>query len=212
MTLKTRNDFPQLLNSLELTGVGVEVGVHEGSFSEHILDNWNGRELISIDPWTYQPEVKMDKSNVEQAEHNRCYSITQEKLRRFGKRSVILRTFSPMCTATHFIQSRAPLSFVYLDARHDYRSVANDLFNWWPLIEVGGIIAGHDFKNSFVRKNLVEVERAVRDFFYEPEIQTTTEDNIPTWYVRKVDTHCQTIGFCHICGTPEHNCLCSHED
>lgn len=32
--MKTRDDLPHFLNRLGLTGVGVEVGVHQGSFSQ----------------------------------------------------------------------------------------------------------------------------------------------------------------------------------
>ena len=35
--------------------------------------------------------------------------------------------------------------FVYLDARHDYCAVAEDIKHYWPKVRPGGILAGHDF-------------------------------------------------------------------
>ncbi|KAH3766052.1 WD repeat domain 60 [Pelomyxa schiedti] len=37
------------------------------------------------------------------------------------------------------------LSFVYIDARHDYSSVLQDLSLWYPKLKRGGVLAGHDF-------------------------------------------------------------------
>ena len=90
--MKTRNDLPHFLNRLGLIGVGVEVGAHQGAFSEAILRDWKGQKLFSVDPWSFQPDIKLDKSNVSQPEHDRCCEMTIERLRKFGKRSVILRT------------------------------------------------------------------------------------------------------------------------
>ena len=50
-TLHDRSGLPQLLNELHLVGEGVEVGVHQGEFSEHILSHWHGRVLHLVDPW-----------------------------------------------------------------------------------------------------------------------------------------------------------------
>ena len=77
------------------------------------------------------------------------------------------------------------LDFVYLDARHDYRSVDEDLRTWWPKMKPNGMFAGHDYKDSFVRNNLVEVKRAVDNFAYEfgLKVNSTSDDNLPSWYI-----------------------------
>ena len=40
------------------------------------------------------------------------------------------------------------LDFAYIDARHDYCGVKDDLEAYWPLIKPGGIMAGHDYVTS----------------------------------------------------------------
>lgn len=179
--MKSRKQFPKLLNKLALLGYGVEVGVAQGNFSRHILENWSG-SLYMVDPYTYQGG-KLDRSDtIEQHEVNRvCAEMVG---RDFRPRADLIREFS-VDAANHFKDGL--LDFVYIDAKHDYRSTWSDLEAWYPKVKRGGIFAGHDYKNSFVRKNLVEVKRAVDSFFYVlPEkVRSTTQDNIPSWYVIK---------------------------
>jgi len=182
--MKSRDDMAQYLNDRHLFGVGVEVGVCRGTYSEYILETWHGRLLHSVDPWTEQANIKFDVSNVAQFEHNVNYMICKERLRPFGLRSNTMRMFS-VEASTKF--SDKSLDFVYLDARHDYQSVDDDLRAWWPKVKQGGVFSGHDYKNSFIRGNLVEVKRAVDNFAFEfgLKVNSTTEDNLPSWYIFK---------------------------
>lgn len=183
--MKTRKDLPHFLNLLHLINEGAEIGVQTGRFSKWILQRWEGRKLYSIDPWTHQ-ESKMDVSDVSQEEHDRNFMETQSALKEFKSRSSIIRETSNGASARFGPEQ---LDFVYLDAKHDYRSVWNDLAIWYSKVRKGGIIAGHDYKNSCVRKNLVEVKRAVDNFFRtctgNKKILTTIDDNLPSWYVIK---------------------------
>ena len=36
------------------------------------------------------------------------------------------------------------IDFIFIDAAHDYESVREDLYSWYPKIKKGGLIAGHD--------------------------------------------------------------------
>ncbi len=48
------------------------------------------------------------------------------------------------------------LSFVYIDAAHDYESVKRDIMAWFPKVKPGGTMAGHDANHE-------PVARAVRE-------------------------------------------------
>jgi len=183
MQIASRDDLPALLNRLDLIGFGAEVGVYDGAFSWYILREWKGARLYSVDPWQFQSNVKLDLSNVNQKEHDEAYASCCATLTEYGQRSKILREFSVNAAAKF---QDGFLDFVYIDARHDYRSVTADLNAWYPKVKVGGIIAGHDYKDSFIRKNLVEVKRAADNFFFMKErVWVTTDDNLPSFYVIK---------------------------
>lgn len=79
---------------------------------------------------------------------------------------------------------------IYLDAGHDYRSVKEDLWSYWPKLKDGGIIFGDDYflvGGSAPRKGdgyLPEVRRAVDEFAEMNRLQVITKyDNF--WYIKK---------------------------
>jgi Methyltransferase domain len=135
-----RSELPHLLNARGLLGRGAEIGVMKGNYSAHILREWRGRELISVDPWLEHPE---------NADHAR------RVLGAFGDRSRIMQTTSVEAAAQ---VPDAGLDFAYIDALHDYDSVKADLEAWFPKVRPGGILAGHDYPMPGVRA-------AVDEFF-----------------------------------------------
>jgi hypothetical protein len=169
-----RAELPFLLNHRLLLGCGVEVGVKEGEFSETILRHWRGHHLISVDPWREDaPEHYADPANVPQAQHETFYQTAVRRLAPFGARSSIWRTTS--LEAAQRIP-RASLDFVYIDARHDYASVLEDLEAWFDRVRPGGIIAGHDYVDGMMLHQdgtpagEVRVRSAVDHFFAGREV------------------------------------------
>mgnify|MGYP003607531348 CR=1 FL=1 len=113
------------MNSLGLTGDGAEIGVKQGQYSEYLLEHWRGSRLFSVDPWKeFSVSEYHDADNVAQREQDRNHQITVNRLARFGERSKILRMTSEEAARTIADDS---LSFAYLDARHDYASVKEDI-------------------------------------------------------------------------------------
>src|SRR5206468_3400680 len=135
-----------LLNRRGLLGRAVEIGVATGRFSEHILTQWHGSHLLSVDPWTAAPpDEYVDVSNVSQEEHDQAYALVKQRLAPFGEHSTVWRMTSAEAAARI---APGSLDFVYLDARHDYESVKQDLELWYDKIRPGGIIAGHDYRDG----------------------------------------------------------------
>ena len=54
---------------------------------------------------------------------------------------------------------------MYLDARHDYDSVKQDLEHWFDKIRAGGIFAGHDYLDEVRGSGEYGVKSAVDEFF-----------------------------------------------
>lgn len=85
----------------------------------------------------------------------------------FPGRYVLHRNYS-VDVAKQFIQksfSQPIFDFIYLDARHDYEGIKEDLEAWWPLLKPGGLFAGHDFVRDGMKSNgLFGVQKAVFEF------------------------------------------------
>jgi hypothetical protein len=164
-------------------GCGVEVGVKAGAFSELVLDVWKGRHLISVDPWAEAVDRYVNMDNVSQAEHDALHAQTVGRLARFGERSSVWRMTGEQ--AARAIPHHT-LDFVYLDARHDYASVCDDLATWFARVRPGGILAGHDYIDGVYVNGEFGVRSAVDEFFAarsRPVWATFTEAPWNTWYV-----------------------------
>ena len=190
MNFSTRDEFPEFLNECELKGTGAEIGVQNGSYSEKLLDNWNGACLFSIDAWKqFKESDYKDVANVSNWEHLKNYAATCMKLRRFGERSIIWRMTSEEAAS---IIPNQTLDFCYIDADHSYDGVIQDLELWIPKIKEGGIICGHDFikdgEHSYEDgefMGLFGVQKAVLEYTekYSWKLYITKNEGAPSWFV-----------------------------
>ena len=143
-----RTDFPKLIDAKGYK-TGVEVGVSEGRFSNHLLYHSKLEVLFSVDRWD-----AVRRRHMGSPEHEgRC----RWRLSKFGGRSVIIKSDSIAAAAKFMDYS---LDFVYIDAGHTYEDCWADMQAWWPKIRPGGCLAGHDWAP---RKGW-GVPQAVEDF------------------------------------------------
>lgn len=179
-----RDELPLLLNARGLFGCGVEVGVKQGEFSAHLLQHWAGRHLISVDPWLSDAaEAYVDIANVPQDQQEQFHRETVARLAPFGERSTIWRATSVDAAA---VIPRHSLDFVYLDARHDYASVLEDIAAWADKVRPGGILAGHDYIDGHFSAGVFGVRSAVDAYFAElglPVYATLLDEPWLTWMV-----------------------------
>lgn len=179
-----RHELPELLNRRGLLGTGVEIGVQEGVYSEQLLSRWRGEQLISVDPWLAAPsEEWVNTDNVEQPAHEQRYATTVARLAPFGDRSVIWRKTSD--AASNQVPDRS-LDYVYIDARHDYASVLEDVSLWYPKVRPGGLLAGHDYVDGLFPEGDFGVKRAVDEYLGRKGLQATpcfAEATFATWMV-----------------------------
>lgn len=185
--LTGRDELPRLLNRRGLVGVGVEVGVRDGEFSEHLLREWQGRRLISVDAWDEEVDRNGDHADLGQAVIDGLYERTRSRLGRFGARSEIVR--SPSAGAAREI-APGSLDFVYIDAAHDLESVREDIAAWYPLVRPGGIIAGHDYLDGPMCGTIYGVKSAVDELCEREglEVGVTLRDApLRSWFVQVPD-------------------------
>jgi len=188
LKLERRELLPLVLNELGLKGVGVEIGVKEGKFSERILRLWEGRVLYSVDPWReFGQGDYIDVSNVPQQQQDALYLQTVRRLLPFERRSVVWRITSKEAAD---ILPENSLDFCYIDADHSYRGVSEDIRLWHPKVKRGGVLAGHDYipdGNYWLGE--FGVQRAVNEFVAASNLGLflcdESEGGFLTWVVIK---------------------------
>lgn len=134
-----RDAFGHWLTKHGYAGMGAEIGVFRGGWTEIILDQWPAGGMCAIDPWRKLPaeEYPDDMNNWD---HEDAYARTVATLERFGTRARIIRKTSAEA-APDFDDS---LTFAYIDASHTAAAVAQDIALWWPKLRSGGVLCGHD--------------------------------------------------------------------
>jgi len=123
---------------------------------------------------------------VSQGEHELNYNETKERLAPYGARSDIWRLTSVEGAKQ---VPDGSLDFVYIDARHDYESVLEDLNAWFSKVKPGGIFAGHDYVDGMLAQGDFGVKSAVDEFFAERNIPVrgtegpSAVEQFPSWVV-----------------------------
>ena len=69
------------------------------------------------------------------------------------------------------------LDFIYIDANHDFRYIAEDLSEWTKKVRPGGIVSGHDY--FYTKTGIGETNWHVA-FILKAYIGAY---NIPNWYL-----------------------------
>jgi glycosyltransferase involved in cell wall biosynthesis len=173
--IPTRNDLAKLFGKRGFKR-GAEIGVEKGKYSEVLLKAVPGLFLTLVDPLGRFPGYR---------EH-----VTQEELDSFvgeierrtsGYDVNFIRKTS--MEALSLIPDES-LDFVYIDARHEYQYVKEDIEGWYKKVRVGGIVSGHDY----VEREGFGVIQAVSEFVNENDIDEyflTEEDKSPSWYFVK---------------------------
>lgn len=144
--IKTRTDIGKYLNLLQMKR-GVEVGVQRGRFAMRTLSQWAVCETYKlVDLWGVDPNYKEPGSD-SNAVKNGHMMAAQALLKKWTDKGVT--EFFPMRSddaAKKFPDNY--FDFVYIDARHDYCAVLEDIRLYYSKLRPGGIIAGHDFVDA----------------------------------------------------------------
>lgn len=163
VTIRTRAELAETL----FRGVGAELGVAAGAFSAHILRQERVSLLYSIDRWN-------DHHNMAE------YMTALALLKSHGSRSLVIRAcfdeIAPCIPNQH-------LQFCYVDGyAHTGQHGGKTLADWWPKIKPGGILSGHDYSPRY-QPTIDAVDAFAKA--HGLELNLTTEDELPSWWVRK---------------------------
>lgn len=131
----SRDDLPQFFLEMGFK-VGAEIGVYKGEFSEKFAKA--GLKLYAIDPWRIYKDYDNPRG---QSRLDFQYEHTKRVLSPYPQCEIIRKT--SMEAADDFEDES--LDFVYIDGNHEFRYIAEDLFEWTKKVKKGGIVAGHDY-------------------------------------------------------------------
>ena len=149
--------------------IGIELGVQRGLFSVSILSRWTScTSYTLVDSWQQTPGYS-DTANVNDAEQQGIYENARSRLTTWANKTTFMRNYTndaallvPDNRCVYFSHAIVnivahparthpcdSLDFIYVDARHDYCGVKEDLINWWPKLKKHGIMCGHDYMTGF---------------------------------------------------------------
>lgn len=183
--IRTRTELPIILNKRGLTGKGVEVGVWKGQFSDFLLSKWKGEKLFSVDPWrNFTNDEYKDEMNITQEEFDKIHVEVADLLSKYGDRTEIVRDVS--VNAALLFENNS-LDFVYLDGRHHYEGVIEDIEFWFHKVKEGGILCGHDYLDTIIGDTHFGVKTAVDEFSLDKGLKVliTDKDEYPSWFILK---------------------------
>jgi hypothetical protein len=141
--INDRYQFGILLEQFKFKSM-IEIGVQSGTFANECLSKWPSFEqYFGIDLWAEQKNYK-DHANINQNEQDKKYETTLRLLTsKYGIEKIkLIRNYST--NAVVLFQDES-IDFIYVDARHDYCGVYEDLKNYYPKLKCNGIMAGHDY-------------------------------------------------------------------
>lgn len=184
-----RDFLPVVLCRMKKTGIGVEVGVQRGDFSERLLKETMLSKIISVDFWGTKEQNKgyYDLSMAKtEKDGDLMFSFVTERLKPYNKRSEVWRRKS--IEASTFVED-STLDFVYLDSALDYENVSEDLKAWFPKLKTSGVMAGHDFTEGYKWGANVQVMSSVQEFAILNDLTVyvalSSDDSPATWFLVK---------------------------
>ena len=193
--MKTRREIPMLLEEESLQ-VGAELGVQMGAYALMVLNHWRScKKYYLIDCWRQQANYS-DNANHGDMRQEDIFNESKRILQPYLHKVQYMKMYTS--DAARLIPNSS-LDFVYVDARHDYCGVKEDMELYWPKLRTGGIMAGHDYRSApevtvqdwSLCANGARVPGAVKAAVLEFSMQrglqvsVTYEDPWPSWIIRK---------------------------
>lgn len=141
----SRDDLPAFFVEMGYK-VGAEIGVYKGEFTKQLCEA--GLKVYGIDPWGNSRSEKRYPEY--RSRQDFLFEHTQRTLAPYLKsgQCELIRQCS-MEAVRHF--KNETLDFIYIDADHRFRFIAEDLYEWPWRVRSGGVVSGHDYFHTVVR-------------------------------------------------------------
>jgi len=154
--------------------VGAWLGRSTAYLARRVQASGKRIQLYVVDSWTGSPGEFWHEKEVARY-GGELFAVFCANMTRLGVLDLLHPIRAPSVQAADEFADESA-DFVYIDAAHDYESVAADLRAWWPKVKVGGWIAGHDYPTW------EGVQQAVDEFFGRVSLFPSAT----SWIVRKL--------------------------
>jgi hypothetical protein len=136
--------YKRIVESVPSGGHIVEVGAWKGASTSYLAVEAQHKKLRIdvVDTWAGSDEHK-DMIDIRE---NSLFGTFIDNLRPVINLINPIRTDSVSASKMYADES---LDAVFIDADHRYESVRSDILAWMPKIKKGGILAGHDYMDSY---------------------------------------------------------------
>jgi hypothetical protein len=136
--------YKRIVESVPEGGWIAEVGAWKGASTSYLAVEAQHKKLRIdvIDTWSGSQEHK-DMSDIM---GNSLFGTFIDNLRPVINLINPIRTDSVSASKMYVDES---LDAVFIDADHKYESVVADILSWMPKVKKGGILAGHDYVDSY---------------------------------------------------------------
>ena len=175
-----------ILDHAKKGGVGAEIGVFRGHFSEPLGRILQPRVLYLVDPWTKLGETfgwGEDSAYTGYGKLTTRYAYLDTLRRVRDLKDVEVRAIEAY--AGEFIaRLEEQLDWVYLDASHDYQSTLNELKMIDDVLVQDGVILGDDWQPA---RNHIHhgVFRAVHEFIRTRRYEIVAAGPAAQWCIRR---------------------------
>jgi predicted O-methyltransferase YrrM len=149
---------PAPINVLE---VGTWMGRSADALASAMSLGVKGSCLVTVDNWSKDDSGENDEHR--QAALSRYFKNRSSIIKElnFREKGLNWNTIIASSEEARKAYVGKKFHFIFIDADHSYEAVKKDLELWYPLLEEGGILMGHDYRPQVPHK----VKKAVDEFF-----------------------------------------------
>jgi predicted O-methyltransferase YrrM len=156
--------YDYFISQLPKNAKVVEVGCWKGKSVAYLAVEAinSGKEITidAVDTWEGSPEHQQDAY----VRNKTLYELFCENIKPI---SHIVTPIKKRSLDAVNLYANESLDLVFIDAAHDYNSVLQDIKAWLPKVKQGGIIAGHDYNDTWPGVKQA-VQECFQDFLINP--------------------------------------------
>jgi len=159
----------------------VEIGLGHGTTMKYLINNIKDKDFVfyGVDPFVrYEGLHRKGLAHSESAFDNNKKEILSTLL---DDRFIFCDGFSHDEADKFETES---IDLVFIDGNHTFKYVKQDIEDWYPIVSVGGILAGHDYYPPGRVHHYRQVGRAVEQFCKKKNIELLTAPD-RVWYFYK---------------------------